>query len=209
MKIAVVSSNGKVGKNVVKEALERGLEVVAIAKGENKSESKEFLNKDLFDLKKEDLIGLDAVVDAFGVWEESKLELYSKSAQKLADLLSDTETRLIVVGGAGSLYMDKNHETQLMDLNDFPKEYLPVAKAHNDLLNELRKRNDVKWTYISPSADFIPDGEKTGKYKLAGEEFTVNSKGESIISYSDYAVALVDEIINGNHIKERISVIGE
>ena len=74
-------------------------------------------------------------------------------------------------------------------------------------LAELRLRKDVKWTYISPAADFQADGERTGKYILAGEEFKLNSKNESIISYADYAIAMVDEIEKGQHIKQRISVV--
>ena len=78
-----------------------------------------------------------------------------------------------------------------------------MAKA----LEELRGRDDVNWTYISPAGDFQADGERTGEYILAGEELTINDKGESIISYADYAIAMVDEIVEGNHIKERISVV--
>lgn len=74
-------------------------------------------------------------------------------------------------------------------------------------LKNLRERNDVKWTYISPAADFQAEGERTEKYILAGDELTLNDKGESIISYADYAIAMVDEITNGNHIQERISVV--
>lgn len=74
-------------------------------------------------------------------------------------------------------------------------------------LKNLRERNDVKWTYISPTADFQAEGERTEKYILAGDELTLNDKGESIISYADYAIAMVDEITNGNHIQERISVV--
>ncbi len=80
-----------------------------------------------------------------------------------------------------------------------------MAKA----LGELRKRNDVKWTYISPAGDFRADGERTGKYIFGGEELVLNSKGESVISYADYAAAMVDEIVNGNNIQKRISVVGE
>lgn len=65
----------------------------------------------------------------------------------------------------------------------------------------------VRWTFISPAGDFQADGERTGEYILAGEELTLNSRGESIISYADYAIAMVDEIINGNHIQQRISVV--
>ena len=65
----------------------------------------------------------------------------------------------------------------------------------------------MKWTFISPAGDFQAEGERTGKYILAGEELTLNDKGESIISYADYAIAMVDEITEGNHIRERISVV--
>ena len=73
----------------------------------------------------------------------------------------------------------------------------------------MRGVKDVKWTYLSPAADFQADGEKTGKYILAGEDFTLNSQGESVISYADYAIAMVDEIEKGNHIGQRISVVKE
>jgi len=78
-----------------------------------------------------------------------------------------------------------------------------MAKA----LAELRKRDDVLWTYISPAGDFRADGESTGKYIQGGEELTLNSRGESIISYADYAVCMVDEIEAGKHIRQRISVV--
>ena len=87
--------------------------------------------------------------------------------------------------------------------------FLPLANAQGQELEELRKRDDVKWTFISPAGDFQADGERTGKYILAGEELTLNSKGESIISYADYAIAMVDEIEKGSNIKKRISVVRE
>ena len=75
-----------------------------------------------------------------------------------------------------------------------PDAFKPLAKAMATALTELRERNDVKWTYISPAGDFQADGERSGKYILGGEELVLNSKGESIISYADYAIAMVDEI---------------
>lgn len=134
------------------------------------------------------------------------MNLHSVTLNHLADILSDTKTRLLVVGGAGSLYTDQTHTMTISETPDFPKAYLPVANGMGKALEELRKRNDVKWTYISPAAEFDPEGKKTGSYVLAGEEFTVNEKGESYISYADYALALVDEAEKGNHIRERISV---
>ena len=115
----------------------------------------------------------------------------------------------MVVGGAGSLFVDKEHTKTVFDVTPFPEAAIPVVKAHQVALDELRKYDDVKWTYISPAGDFQADGERTGKYLLGGEELTLNSKGESIISYADYAIAMIDEVINGGHIKQRIGVVKE
>lgn len=207
MKVAVVCANGRVGRLVVKEAISRGLEVTVIAKGENKSAAEKYVCKDLFDLTAEDMKAYDVVVDAFGAWEEDLLPLHSKSLMHLCDILSGTEKRLVVVGGAGSLYVNKEHTAVVSDGPDFPPEFLPLAKAQGKALEELRERNDVRWTFISPAGDFQAEGERTGEYILAGEELTLNEKGESIISYADYAIAMVDEIVGGNHIRERISVV--
>ena len=209
MKIAVVCANGKAGKFIVKEAVERGLDVTAVARGENKSVAQNYIEKDLFDLTKEDLANFDVVIDAFGTWAEETLPLHSTSLKKLCDLLSNTNKRLLVVGGAGSLYVDKKHTKQVMDDPDFPDIFKPLAKAQGKTLEELRKRNDVKWTFISPASDFQAEGKRTGKYILGGEELTLNSKGESIISYADYAIAMIDEAVEGKHIQERISVVVE
>lgn len=207
MKLAVVCANGRVGSLVVKEALDRGIDVTAIARGENKSAATSYVQKDLFDLTAEDLAGYDVVVDAFGAWQEEVLPLHSKSLKHLCDILSGTQTRLVVVGGAGSLYVNKEHTAQVCDGADFPAIYLPLAKAQGKALAELRERKDVRWTFVSPAGDFQAEGERTGEYILAGEELTLNEKGESIISYADYAIAMVDEIVKGNHIQERISVV--
>jgi putative NADH-flavin reductase len=76
-------------------------------------------------------------------------------------------------------------------------------------LTYLRTRTDVRWTYISPAGNFQADGVKTGKYMWGGEELLLNSNGESVISYADYASAMIDEAVNGNHIRQRISVVSE
>ncbi len=209
MKVAVVCSNGKVGKLVVAEAQAAGLEVTGFAKSENKSSAKSFVQKDLFALTKEDLAGFDAVVDAFGAWVEKDLPNHSKSLVHLCDLLSGSKTRLIVVGGAGSLYVNKEHTAQVMDGAGFPDAFKPLARAMGKALTELRARDDVQWTYISPAGDFQADAPKTGKWLWGGEELILNAKGESIISYADYAAALVEEITKGKHIKQRISLVRE
>lgn len=209
MRIIVIGSNGKAGQLIVKEAVARGIDVTAVARGENKSVAKNYIQKDLFDLTREDLSGFDVVIDAFGAWTEETLPLHSTSLKKLCDLLSDTNIRLLVVGGAGSLFVNSEHTLTVSDGSDFPDIFKPLANAMAKALGELRQRNDVKWTYISPAGDFQADGERTGKYILAGEELTLNSKGQSVISYSDYAIAMIDEATKGNHIQERISVVSE
>ena len=207
MKIAVVAANGKEGRLIVKEAAERGFDVTAVVRSENRTVADKVIKKDLFDLTAEDLKGFDAVVDAFGAWTEETLPQHSTSLAHLCDILSGTETRLLVVGGAGSLYVDPEHTAQVADGPDFPDAFKPLATAMAKALSELRKRSDVKWTYISPAADFQADGERTGEYILAGEELTLNDRGESVISYADYAIAMVDEIEKGDHIQQRISVV--
>lgn len=207
MKIAVVCANGKAGQLITKEAMQRGLDVTAVVRGENRSAASQSISRDVLDITAEDLRGFDVVVDAFGAWTEDTLPLHSSSLKVLCDALSGTDIRLLVVGGAGSLYVNTEHTACVADGPDFPDMFKPLAAAMAKALSELRQRNDVKWTYISPAWDFQAEGERSGEYILGGEELTLNEKGESIISYADYAVAMVDEIVKGSHIQERISVV--
>ena len=209
MKIAVVAANGKAGQLIVEEAVKRGHDVTAIVRSENKTQAQHLLKKDLFDLNQEDLAGYDVVVTAFGAWTSETLPLHSKSIEHFNDLLAGTNTRFLVVGGAGSLYVDKEKKVRLVDTAEFPAEYKPLASAQADELDLLRTKKDLNWTFVSPAAEFIPDGARTGEYILAGDFFTVNEAGESKISYADYAIAFVDEIESGKHIQERISVLGK
>ena len=109
MKIAVVCANGKEGQLITKEAISRGFDVTAVVRGENKSEARKAIIKYLFDLTNEDLRGFDAVVDAFGAWAPETLPQHSTSLKVLCDALSGTDTRLLVVGGTGSLYVNPEH----------------------------------------------------------------------------------------------------
>jgi putative NADH-flavin reductase len=207
MKIAVVCANGKAGQLITKEAVQRGLDVTAVVRGGNRSVASQSISRDVLDITAEDLRGFDVVVDAFGAWTEDTLPLHSSSLKVLCDALSGTDIRLLVVGGVGSLYVNTEHTACVADGPDFPDMFKPLAAAMAKALSELRQRNDVKWTYISPAGDFQAEGERSGEYILGGEELTLNEKGESVISYADYAIAMVDEIIKGSHIQERISVV--
>lgn len=206
-KIAVVAANGKAGQLIVREAIERGNDVTAFVRSENRTVAENVVVKDIMDLTPKDLVGFDAVVDAFGAWTPETLPQHSTTLAHLCDILSDTDTRLLVVGGAGSLYVNPEHTMTVSETPDFPEIFKPLASAMAEALSDLRERDDVRWTYISPAGDFQAEGERTGEYILAGEELTLNDRGESIISYADYAIAMVDEIESGDHIQQRISVV--
>lgn len=206
-KIAVVAANGKAGKLIVKEAVERGHDVTAFVRGENQTAAEKAVQKDIMDLTAEDLAGFDVVIDAFGAWTPETLGGHVSTSQHLSDALSGTDVRLLIVGGAGSLFVNPEHTQRVMDGPDFPEVFVPLATAQGEELEKLRSRNDVAWTFVSPAADFQADGERTGAYILGGEELTLNEAGESVISYADYAIAMVDEIESGDHIRQRISVV--
>lgn len=206
-KIAVVAANGKAGQLIVREAIERGNDVTAFVRSENRTVAENVVVKDIMDLTPKDLVGFDAVVDAFGAWTPETLPQHSTTLAHLCDILSGTDTRLLVVGGAGSLYVNPEHTMTVSETPDFPEIFKPLASAMAKALSDLRERDDVRWTYISPAGDFQAEGERTGDYILAGEELTLNDRGESIISYADYAIAMVDEIESGDHIQQRISVV--
>ena len=205
--IAVVAANGRSGQLIVKEALERGHDVTVFVRSENRTPAKKAVIKDIMELTAQDLEGFDAVVDAFGAWTPETLPQHSTTLAHLSDILSGSDTRLLVVGGAGSLYLNPEHTMTVAQGPDFPEAFKPLALAMGAALAELRKHDDVRWTYISPACDFQAEGERTGEYILGGEELTVNERGESIISYADFAVAMLDEIESGNHVGQRISVV--
>lgn len=119
-KIAVVAANGKEGRLVVEEAQDRGMDVTAFVRSANKTKAKTAVQKDIMDLTTEDLAGFDAVVDAFGAWTPETLPQHSTTLAHLCDILTGSDTRLIIVGGAGSLYVNPEHTTQLQDTPDFP-----------------------------------------------------------------------------------------
>lgn len=111
--------------------------------------------------------------------------------------------------GAGYLYTDDAHTHMLIDAPDFPDAFKPLAQAEVDAFLALQKRENVLWTYLCPPFDFKADGERTGNYTLAGEELTRNSAGESTVSYTNYTISMVDEVVNGTHIRCCISVVGK
>jgi putative NADH-flavin reductase len=208
MKIGVIGATGKAGSLITKEAVNRGHEVTAIVRNASKVDNKDVkvLEKDVFDVVSSDLEGFDVIVNAFNS-APGEETLHVEAGDKLIGLLKNaSNTRLIVVGGAGSLFVDENKTVRLVDTPDFPEAYLPTASNMLKNLLELEKTQGLNWTYISPSAFFDPQGERTGNYVSGKDHLLVNAKGDSYISFADYAIAVIDEIEQPEHIKERFTV---
>lgn len=211
MKIGVVGATGKAGSFIVKEALNRGHDVTAIVRDAGKVEEKDVrtLEKDIFDITANDIEGFDAVVNAFGA-PEGKEHLHVEAGQSLIHVFKQApDVRLLVVGGAGSLFVDEEKTTRLADTPDFPKEYKAIADNQAQNLKDLESTSDINWTFISPAAFFNPSGKRTDAYKTGKDHVILNSEGNSHVSYADYAIAVIDEIERGEHVNERFTVVSD
>ncbi|MCM3081826.1 NAD(P)-dependent oxidoreductase [Brevibacillus invocatus] len=211
MKIAVIGASGKAGRLIMEEAVARGHEVAAIVRNALKVQNPQvqIQEKDVFDLNAEDLQAYDVVVNAFGA-APGQEHLHVEAGRVLIQALKGlARTRLIVVGGAGSLFVDEAKTVRLMDTAEFPKEYYATASNQGQNLQDLQQSADVQWSFISPAAFFDPQGKQTGSYKKGKDHLITNEKGQSYISYADYAVAVLDEIENPQHKNERFTVVSE
>ena len=211
MKIGIIGATGKAGNLILKEALKRGHEVTAIVRNSQKVENPDVpvLEKDVFSLTSEDLAPFDVVVNAFGVPPE-KAGQHIEAGRLLIDTLKKApDTRLIVVGGAGSLFVDEARTTRLAETPEFPEAFKSIANGQAQNLADLESSEGIQWTFLSPAAFFDSEGRRTGRYQKGDDAFIVNSKGKSYISYADYALALVDEIESGEHMNRRFTVVSE
>ncbi|MTT31421.1 NAD(P)H-binding protein [Terrilactibacillus sp. BCM23-1] len=211
MKIGIIGASGKAGSLILKEAVERGHEVTAIVRDASKIENKQVavVEKNIFDLKSQDINKFDVIVNAFNATPGQENQHIEAGKVLIEALKGAPSTRLVVVGGAGSLFVDEAKSVRVMETPDFPKAYLPTAANMAKNLDELQSTSGIQWTYISPAGFFNPEGKRTGSYKKGGDILTLNSKGESYISYADYAIAVLDEIEISQHKNERFSVVGE
>ena len=212
MKIGIIGATGKSGSKISAEALIRGHEVIPLIRNASKlidSKDSHYIEKDLYDLTYDDIKNLDVVVDAFNA-PPGKEELHQTSLAYIVSLIQGHENpRLIIVGGAGSLYVHDTKTTRLIDTPDFPEVARPTAVNMSKAVEQLKLAEGINWTYVSPSAFFNPEGKRTGKYQLGQDQLLTNSKGESEISYADFALALVDEIENQLFMGQRITVCSE
>lgn len=211
MKIGVIGATGKAGRLIVKEALDRGHDVTAIVRNAAKvaDENVQVLEKDILALTTADLKPFDAVVNAFGA-DAGAEDLNVKAGLHLIEILKQApETRLLVIGGAGSLFVDEAKAVRLIETAEFPEEYKPTASQQAQNLLDLQASEGMKWTFISPAIFFDPAGKRTGSYKEGLDNIIMNSKGESYLSYADFAIAAIDEIENGKHVNERFTLVSE
>ncbi|WP_422122024.1 NAD(P)-dependent oxidoreductase [Planococcus sp. X10-3] len=212
MKIGIIGATGKAGKLILKEAKSRGHEVTAIVRNAQKlpeDEDATVLEKDIFDLDSNDLKPFDIVVNAFGVPPE-KAEQHVEAGRNLINALKGADnTRLLVVGGTGNLFVEEAKATKLIKTPEFTNAFKAVALNQSQNLADLEQSEGIQWTFLSPAAFFDAEGKRTGKYQIGEDAFLVNRKGKSYISYEDYAIAMVDEIENGWHINKRFTVVAE
>lgn len=209
MKIGIVGASGKAGRLILKEALDRGHEVTAIVRDRSKVTAEvPVIKKDIHDLTREDIQHFDVLVNAFGA-PLGNSQGHIDAGRALIKLVEGTDIRLIVLGGAGSLYTDDSKTVKVVDAPDFPDVIKPTASGQAQNLDELRQTTDVNWTFLSPAGFFDSEGGRTGSYQLGQDVLLTNSNGESYISYADLAIAMVDEIENAAHLKQRFTVVGE
>lgn len=211
MKIALIGGTGFVGSTVLQELLERGHEVTALARNPGKYAPHPHLKvvqADALDAGQvaRALAGQDAVVSAYNPgWGEPKI--YELFLQGYEAIVSGSKQaglkRLLVVGGAGSLYLPSGQ--QVVDTPDFPAAYKDGALAAREALKRLRGEADLDWSFLSPPA-FLGPGERLGTYRLGGEELLFSGDCPAQISVADLAVAIVDEIERPQHIRKRFTV---
>jgi putative NADH-flavin reductase len=201
MKVALIGATGNVGSRILAELLNRGHEVTGIARHPEKLQPQPRLIAKQGDVNDEEslaplLAGHDAVIVAIKFQDmnpQSLINAVKKAGAK----------RLLVVGGAGSLEIAPG--VQLVATPEFPAIYKPEALAARGFLDMLRNEQELDWTYLSPSALFVP-GERTGKFRLGTDHLLFNANGESKISMEDYAVVMVDELERPRHSRQRFTV---
>ncbi|CAA9271751.1 MAG: Rrf2-linked NADH-flavin reductase [uncultured Acetobacteraceae bacterium] len=200
MHVALIGATGNAGSRILAELTRRGHSVTAIVRNPERVPAQASVTAkkgDVFDQQglAELLKGHDAVV--------SSVHFTASDPRKLIEAVRASGVkRYLVVGGAGSL--EAAPGLKLIDAPDFPAEYKPEAAAGGVFLDVLRDEKELDWTFLSPSATFVP-GERTGKFRLGRDQLVANEQGSSI-SFEDYAIALVDELEKPAHSRQRFTV---
>jgi uncharacterized protein len=205
MKVVVYGATGNSGQRIVQELISRGHQVTAVARDTSKLPSTVTAVRD--DLSSVDTIasiiaGADVVVSAYAPPKDNTDALLGVTEREIAAVKKAGKARLIVVGGAGLLEVAPG--VTLIASGHLPEAYIPIATSHEKALGILKK-SDINWTYFSP-AGFFEAGERTGKFRLGTTNLIANEKGESRISFDDYAIALADEIETPKHERGQLSI---
>ncbi len=201
MKVALIGASGKIGSQILSELRARGHSVSAIARHPEKIATGTGVTAVRADVADANALaaalrGHDAVISAvrFRNFDPQTL---------LGAIKTSGVKRLIMVGGAGSL--EAKPGVALVDTPDFPEAAKPEATAGRDALKVLRTKRSLDWTFLSPSAVIAP-GERTGKFRLGKDAVLIGADGKSRISIPDYAIALVDELEDPRHVRQRFTV---
>ena len=200
-KVALVGATGFIGEYLLSELVSRQHQVTALVRQPEKVPSLPGVTAKALEVK--DLPALTQALQNHDVAVLAFHYLNTDFAALIAAIKASGVSRLVVVGGAASLEVAPGVE--LLSSPDFPAEWKAPAEAARDFLITLRGERELNWTYLSPSA-FIEPGERTGKFRLGGDQLLVNEQGESRISNQDFAVALVDEIEHPQHPQKRFTV---
>lgn len=201
MKVALIGVTGRVGSRLLAELLRRGHQVTGIARDVSKAPGQPGLVLESADANQPDqlaplLKGHDAVFSALKF-------ATADAAALIAAVKRAAVARLLVVGGAGTLEVAPG--VQALDTPGFPDAYKPEATAGRSFLEVLRKETALDWTFLSPSAEFVP-GERTGKFRVGLDQLLVGQDGKSWISMEDFAIAFVDELEVPKHSRRRFTV---
>jgi putative NADH-flavin reductase len=211
MRIAIIGASGQIGAFIRDEALARGHQVTAIVRHPEKITVRNshltIAKADILKDKVDELVkGHDAVISAYNPgW--SNPDIYNEQIKGYKAIISGVKKsgikRLLVVGGAGTLEVSPG--VQLLETASFPEQIKGGVLATKETLCMLRKETELEWTFLSPPAS-IAAGERTGHYQVGKDQLLKNKEGESKISTQDYAIAMLDELENPQHIRERFTV---
>lgn len=211
MHIALIGATGFVGSALLNELLQRGHRVTALARNPGKIAPREGLTvvqADVTDAAQvaQAVRGADAVASAYNPgWTHPDLhDEFLRGSRAITDGVKAAGVqRLLVVGGAGSLYVAPG--VQLVDTPQFPAEWKAGALAAREALNRIRQESSLQWTFVSPPI-LLESGARTGQYRLGSEAPLMNGELPGKISVADLAVAVVDELENPQHVRQRFTV---
>ncbi len=212
-KVALIGATGFVGTQILKELVDRNVAVKAIARNAGKVGENPLVEAVSVDINNSDelaeaLKGVDAVVSSFNAgWTNPDLyDDFLAGSQSIENAVKKAGIkRYVVIGGAGSLYIDE--KTQLVDTPEFPAEIKPGALAARDYLEHLRGEQDLEWTFFSPAIEMHQGtaGVRRGVYRTALENPVFDENNRSVLSVEDVAVAIADELEHPKHIRQRFT----